>query len=58
MSISKKTLWTVGTLGTIAMGGVGWAIKTLHRVKERVADRKFLQQELAILEGEGGICLS
>ena len=58
MKVSKKTLWTVGTLGTVAMGGVGWAWKTLHRIRERVADEIFLQHELETLEGEGGICLS
>ncbi len=55
MKISKTMLWT--TIGTIAAGGVGVFLRAIHRCRERVFEEKFLQQELDVLEGEGGICL-
>ena len=55
MKISKTMLWT--TLGTVTLGGIGLLMKTIRRYQEKVSDSQFLQQELEILEGEGGICL-
>ena len=56
MKISKTMLWT--TVGTMAMSGVGLIIEITRRNRERVVERKFEEQELQVLEGEGGICLS
>ncbi len=49
-------LW--GTIGTMAMSGVGLLIRTVSRYRAKLFDQRFLQHELAVLEGEGGICLS
>lgn len=56
MRISKKMLWT--TLGSVAVGGVGLVLRTIHHYRQRMWEREFEQQELQVLEGEGGICLN
>ena len=56
MKLSKTMLW--GTIGTMAMSGVGLMIRTISRYRAKLSEQQFLQQELAVLEGEGGICHS
>lgn len=56
MNVSKKLLWT--TVGTMAVGCLGYMLTTVRHYRRKVSDREFLKQELAVLEGEGGICLT
>jgi len=51
MKLSRTILWTVGTLT------MGYVYKKMVNYREKVFDRKLMQQELEVLEGEGGICL-
>jgi hypothetical protein len=55
MKLLKTMLWA--TIGTVAMGGAGLVIRTIRHCRDKIAEREFEQQELAVLEGEGGICL-
>ena len=55
MRLSKATMLA---LGSLAVAGAGYVYKTLVDHRDKVFDKKLTEQELEILEGEGGICLS
>ena len=55
MRLNKTVLWTVGGL---AMAGVAYAYKSMVNYRDKAIEEKLAQQELEVLEGEGGICLS
>ena len=55
MKRSTKLLWTAGT-ATLSVAGL--IIRIVSRAREKMFEQKFEEQELQILEGEGGICVS
>jgi hypothetical protein len=57
-SVAPSSAELLGTVGTVAMAGLGcvYGFAASHRAK--LHENEMVRQELEVLEGEGGICLS